>query len=64
MSVKIADKVTAKCLHCDEVHNWVVAATMDAQDGSPHRIRIDRVGDGPDCGCFRQVVKPESVELK
>ena len=57
--MKPGDKVTATCLHCGERHNWVVAMVKD--DGA---LRIDRVGDGPSCGCFRMVVKPESVELK
>lgn len=57
--MKPGDKVTAKCLHCDERHNWVVAMVKDGG-----ALRIDRVGDGPSCGCFRMVVKPESVGLK
>ena len=52
-------KVTAVCLHCGERHNWVVAMVKDCG-----ALRIDRVGDGPDCGCFRQLVKPESVEVR
>lgn len=56
MSVKPGDKVVAKCLHCEQEHNWVVAMVKDCG-----AVRIDRVGDGPDCGCFRQVVKPDSI---
>lgn len=56
--LKLDDKVAAKCLHCGEMHHWLVAGLNLAPRVALHVEPYDV------CECKRQVVYAAGIEGK